>query len=62
MLMIIFALVRIISSLLSGKTYYLLYGGGFLIYTIILLVISYKGKLWIKKYGNLLTCFVLCSM
>ncbi|CAD8108364.1 unnamed protein product [Paramecium primaurelia] len=59
MLMTIFALVRIVSTLLTGKSFYLLYGGGFLIYTIILLVISYKGKLWIKKYGNLVTCCVL---
>ncbi|CAD8124246.1 unnamed protein product [Paramecium sonneborni] len=62
MLMILFALIRVISTLTQGKSYYVLYGGGFLIYTIILFVISYKGKLWIKKYGNLLTLCVLSFM
>ncbi|CAD8206067.1 unnamed protein product [Paramecium octaurelia] len=59
LLMTFFALFRIVSTLIAGKSFYILYGGGFLIYTIILLVISYKGKLWVKKYGNLLTCCVL---
>ncbi|CAD8119599.1 unnamed protein product [Paramecium sonneborni] len=62
MLMTFFALIRLISILTQGKSYYALYGGGFLIYTILLLLISFKGKLWIKKYGNLLTCCVLGLM
>ncbi|CAD8081053.1 unnamed protein product [Paramecium primaurelia] len=62
LLMFIYSIIRLLSTLFGDKKFYLMSGGGFVIQTILQIAISIKGKLFIKKLANSLTCFILCLM
>ncbi|CAD8192234.1 unnamed protein product [Paramecium octaurelia] len=62
MLMFIYSITRLLSTLFGDKNYYFIGGGGFVIQTILSIAISIKGKLFIKKIAIQITCVIFSLM